>query len=265
MTQTDMADLRVPVIEFAPARVLHAMPPKTGSTSLLLSYLLMAGLALPEGAVRAVLRQAQADGRAEAAGLRLHFLMPAELPDFHAAHEGWHLLCNVRSPYDRALSNWFSKLNRYAKRYDPPSYLYGKLRQVLEGPKAWPHIERANAHMQKRISFAAMLGGLAAHGVAFDSHFEQQSVLLALDRLRYDRMIRLESMGEELPQALAALGVPQELTARLPAIPHRNRTAARPSALLDAAAVEMIARIYPEDCRSLGYDSPLALPAAQTA
>ncbi|MBC2834810.1 sulfotransferase family 2 domain-containing protein [Paragemmobacter straminiformis] len=263
MTKTDVPGLRVPVIEFAPARVLHTTPPKTGSTSLLLSYLLMAGLAVPEGAVRAVLRQAQADGSAAAAGLRLHFVAPAQLPAFYAAHAGWHLLCNVRSPYERALSNWFSKLNRYAKRFDRPSYRYGKLRQVLGGPMAWPHIERANVHMQKRISFAAMLAGLARNGVGFDSHFEQQSVLLALDKVTYDRMIRLETMGSDLPQAFEALGVPQAMTGRLAAIPHRNRTAARPSALLDAEAVALIGRIYPDDCRLLGYDSPLDRQTAQ--
>lgn len=258
MPKTEAPDLRVPVIEFAPARVLHATPPKTGSTSLLLSYLRMAGLAAPDGPVRAALRQAQADGRAGAAGLALHFVKAEELAQFYATRPGWHLLCNVRSPYDRVVSNWFSKLNRYAKRFDPASYWYGKLRQVLEGPKAWKHIERANAHIQTRIPFRTMLEGLAAQGVGFDSHFEQQSRLLALDHVRYDRMIRLEEMGMAFRGAMADLAVPDELMARLDAVPHRNKTASgRRSALLDAEAVALIDRIYDEDRRLLGYAGPL--------
>lgn len=259
MTRTKAPDLRVPVIEFAPARVLHATPPKTGSTSLLLSYLRMAGIAVPGGPVRATLRAAEADGRAKAAGLMLHFVAADELAEFYAAKPGWRMLCTVRNPYDRIVSNWFSKLNRYAKAYDPASYWYGKLRQVLEGPKSWPHIERANAHIQTRISFAAMLEGLARHGVGFDSHFEQQSRLLALDRVRYDRMIRLEEMGTALPAALREVEVPQDLLARLDAVPHRNKSAsAQRSALLDRAAVALIERIYTADCHDLGYPSPLA-------
>lgn len=259
MPQTDMTDLRVPVIEFAPARVLHATPPKTGSTSLLLSYLQMAGLAVPDGPVRAAMRQAQVDGRAQAAGLTLHFVDAGELAELYATRPGWHLLCTVRSPYERVVSNWFSKLNRYAKRYDPPSYWYGKLRQLLEGPEAWKHIERANAHMQRRIPFPALLRGLAAHGVGFDSHYEQQSKLLGLGRVRYDRVIRLEELDAAFRAALAELDVPAELLARLDAVPHRNKTASgRRSALLDAEAVALIDRIYDEDRAHLGYPSPLA-------
>lgn len=262
MTQTDMPNLRVPVIEFAPARLLHVTPPKTGSTSLLQAYMQMAGLAGPDEAVRAAYRTSFDAGRATEAGLVLHKVKLDDLGALVAQRDGWTVICTIRSPYDRAVSNWFSKLNRYAKHFDPPSYRYGKLRQLLEGPRSWPHIERANAHMQRRIPFRAMLEGLAAHGVGFDNHFEQQSRLLMLDKVRYGRVIRLEEMGTEFPRALSELGVPQALTARLATLPHRNKTASqRTSALLDAAAVALIRRIYAADCLSLGYPSPLARQA----
>ncbi len=260
MPSQPLVDAQVLVVEFPAARVLHVAPSKVGSTSIIQAYGQMAGLDIRDGSVRNDLRREMVNGRGAAAGLAMGYVAAAQLPDLVAARPGWRVLANVRSPYDRAVSNWHSKLNRYARRYDPWVYYRGKLGQLFEGPKAWPHIERANAHMQPHIPFRSMVAGLALNGVSFDRHFEQQALLLALDRVRYDHVFRLERFGTDFPAVLAGLGIGAEFTGRLSIVPHSNRTAAgRPGAgLLDAATVALIDRAYPQDKALLGYGDPLA-------
>lgn len=258
MSQAQQPILNVPVIEFLPARLLHVTPPKTGSTSLLRAYMELASLASAGTPVRSAYRAAKQSGGAVQAGLYLHLVETRRLEEFISYRQGWHVICTVRNPYDRAVSNWHSKLNRYAKKYDFMTYIIGKICQLLEGPSAWPHIERANIHMQKRIPFHSMILGLARNGVEFDNHFEQQSRLLMLDRIKYENMIRLETMEADLLQALAKSGVSADLLAKLAKFPHLNRTHQKSiqSPLLDAEIIALIDKIYTDDKRLLGYTSP---------
>lgn len=248
--------MKVHLIEFTPARLMHVALPKTGSTSLIACYVMMAGLAQSADAVRPFLRSAENRAKLRAAGLMFRRIDPAKLAPLRAERPDWALLATVRNPYDRALSNWFSKINRYAKQFEPRLYAYGKLRQLLSGPRGWPDIGYANRPMQARLPFPAFLDGLARHGIDFDNHFRQQADLLSLEMVRYDRLFRLEDFDTTFLPALRDLGVPPALTDRLAAIPHSNETGSRSRALqsLTDQTRAQIEALYDRDFRLLGYD-----------
>lgn len=248
--------MKVHLIEFTPARLMHVALPKTGSTSLMACYLMMAGLAGSPDAVRPFLRSKDNKAVLRKAGLVFRRVDAAKLAQLREERPDWALLATVRNPYDRALSNWFSKINRYTKRFAPGLYAYGKLRQFLSGPRGWPDIGFANRPMQARLPFPAFLDGLIRHGIDFDNHFRQQADLLSIDTVRYDRLFRLEEFDATFLPALQELGVPADLTRRLSAIPHSNETGsrARAAALLTDQARHQIEMLYDRDFRLLGYE-----------
>jgi hypothetical protein len=238
-----------------PGGLLYVLLPKCGSSSVVSLFLTMAGLDPQDRRVRELAYAAAGDGRLARAGLQFSKTDTEGVIAARKAHPEYRLIANVRNPYDRVLSNYYNKLNRYAKAHARGVFLYGKWRQLLEGPKAWPLVARGNAHMQAKLSFQQMLDGLERLGPDFDGHYARQTGLLGLDRLRYDRLLRLETLDADFRAAMAELGLPGDMLARLKAMPHANRSAYEGStdALLTPEARASIARIYAEDFAALGY------------
>jgi len=243
------------LIVYEPGRLFYVLTPKCGSSSMVNVFLTMAGFDPKDGAIRQLAWKAKADGSLAAKGLHISqettetVLAAAErFPDFRR-------IANVRNPYDRILSNYYNKLNRYTKAHARSVFYYGKFRQLLEGPKAWPLVNRGNAHMQQRLPFEAMLEGLLTHGVDFDAHYALQTQLLALDRLSYDRLFRLETLDADFRAAMDKMGLPAEALDRVKALPRNNRSdyAGKVDTLMTPRARAMIARLYATDFRRLDY------------
>ncbi|MDP4033101.1 MAG: sulfotransferase family 2 domain-containing protein [Pseudorhodobacter sp.] len=243
------------LIVYEPARILYVLTPKCGSSSMVNIFLTMAGFDPRDRGIRKLARQAAADGRLAARGLLFSSSDTAGVLAARDRHPDHRLLANIRNPYDRVLSNYYNKLNRYTKAHARGIFYYGKLRQLFEGPKAWPRVARGNAHMQRHISFQAMLDGLEQHGPGFDGHYALQSELLALDRLAYDRLFRLESLDADFRSAMTDYGLPTEMLDRVTSMPRSNASnyAGREDALMTPQAKASIARIYARDFEMLGY------------
>jgi len=238
-----------------PSRILYVLTPKCGSSSMVNIFLTMAGFDPRDRAIRKLATQAAADGRLAARGLSFSVTDTAGVLAARARYPDHRLLANIRNPYDRVLSNYYNKLNRYTKANARGIFYYGKLRQLLEGPSAWPRVARGNAYMQRHISFQQMLDGLEQLGPGFDAHYALQSELLALDRLRYDRLFPLESLEGDFRSAMADYGLPEEMLDRVKSLPRNNATsyAGRQSVLMTDMAKATIARIYARDFEQLDY------------
>ncbi|MEO6299022.1 MAG: sulfotransferase family 2 domain-containing protein [Paracoccaceae bacterium] len=243
------------IIISEPGGIFYVLLPKCGSSSVVSMFLTMAGLAPKDRAVRDLARAAVEDGRLAKAGMQFIKTDRQGVLAARAAHPEHRLIANVRNPYDRILSSYYNKLNRYTKAFSKGIYAYGKARQLLEGPKSWRLVARGNAHMQTKLSFQGMLDGLERLGPDFDGHFARQSDMLSLNTLTYDRLLRLETFDADFRNAMADLGLPAEMLARLKAMNHSNQSNYKASvdALLTPQAKASIARIYAQDFSGLGY------------
>lgn len=251
-----MQATNTPVALYEPLRLMFVLTPKCGSTTFIGFLADVTGIAGKDRNPRDAMARAAEDGSLARAGLTMARAMTDdELVRLREARPDWSLIANVRDPFARTLSAYRNKLNRYAQQFDPPAYRYGKLRQFLEGPRAWSDSNRARAHIATRIPFMAFLDGLKRHGVGFDNHYIPQSTLLALPRLSYDRLVRLENFRQEFPDAMRMAGLPEAAIARLDALPTRNAspgTGVRETLLTPEAKAE-IAALYAADFDLLGY------------
>ena len=182
-------------------------------------------------------------------------LDPKDVRGLRDLYPDYRFLGNIRDPYSRAVSNYFSKINRYSRNFDRVTYVRGKLGHLFQGPKTWPDGRVANAFMQRRVGFAEMLDGLKRHGIGFDTHFAQQSSLLQLDHLQFDRLLRLETLNEVFPAAMKEFGLPAEMLARLGAVPRGNSSKylGNEATLLSDTNKTTIRALYPDDFGKLGY------------
>jgi hypothetical protein len=238
-----------------PARVLYVLGPKCGSTGTVNLFLRLSGLDVPHGMDRNHANRAMRDGRLAAVGMQYYRCGHRLIREMRAKYPGFTLLTNIRDPYGRALSNWFSKINRYARAFAPPVYRYGKLRQLLSGPAKWDSSRHGNVFMQRRISFEDMLRGLAEHGPGFDPHFDLQWNVLDFARLRYDRILRLETLDERLIPTLAELGMPAAMLARVEGLKHANASDYRQpkDSYFTPEARRLIEQVYARDFAELDY------------
>lgn len=243
------------VIRYEPARLTMVVIPKCGSTTLISTFLILAGLGDKARAPRQFRRSEGSTALMAAHGLTMEAMPLPALIALHETHPEDRLVTVMRDPAQRFLSGYFSKINRFAKRYAKPVYLWGKLCQAFEGPRAWGDVNRGNRHMLAHISFERFLRGFEEHGTEWDSHFASQARMIGLGRLRYDRIFALERLDSELIPALAEFGVPAEALARLEALPRMNRTSRAGDgreALLTPEIRARIAKLYTDDHVALG-------------
>ncbi len=250
-----MEDDGLNLIVSEPARIIYVLGPKCGSTGTVDLFLRLSGFAPQKNRVRALAKTGMADGQMAAQGLSFYRCGHRMVHEMRAKHPDFALFTNIRDPYGRALSNYYSKLNRYSRAFAPGVFRYGKLRQLLLGPKGWGRSENGNRFMQTRISFEAMLRGLAAHGPGFDPHFARQCDVIDLDRLQYDRMFRIETLDADLLPALQAHGVPDGMLARVSALTKSNASsyARQKDSYFSPEARALIGQIYAADFGALGY------------
>ena len=177
---------------------------------------------------------------------------------FVERYAGYLWFSVVREPYARLKSNYFNKLNRYARRFEPMVYLLAYARQVLDGRAIWrtgSEGDRA-ACMQARIPFPRFVSGLREHGIAWDCHYTAQVDLLRTDVIPYHRLVRMEHLADGLRQVVADAGAAGAAAPALEALKRLNRSAAGTANDADVwtpATRRIAADLYHCDFEALGY------------
>jgi hypothetical protein len=250
-----MAEVGLNLIVSEPARIIYVLGPKCGSTGMVDLFLRLSGHELPEGKHRKFADAAMQDGRLVEGGLHFYRCYHRGVHEVRARFPDYALLTNIRDPYGRALSNYFSKINRYARAFAPSVFRYGKFRQFLSGPKKWGRSRHGNPFMQQRISFEEMLRGLAEHGPDFDPHFNLQWNVLDFAHLTYDRVLRLETLDTALIPTLEEFGMPSEMLARVDRLNHANASSYQrdKESYFSPEARRLINQIYAQDFAKLDY------------
>ncbi|MCE5973270.1 sulfotransferase family protein [Sinirhodobacter sp. WL0062] len=243
------------IIHYAPAKLVVVLVPKCGSTTMIAAFLTLAGLGAHALSTRNFIRSEEGRAQMLAAGLEVRVARFTELTQMQKSDPGYRFMTVLRDPTQRFVSGYFSKINRYAKRFARHAYLWGKLRQALSGLGAWPHIEQANRHIRKLIPFEQFVAGMERHGSEWNSHLSLQGRIIGEDLIRYDRVLMLETLDEALMPTLREMGFGTAQLAALETLPRKNPTLTPPAArgqLVTPDLQARIARLYQGDLRLLG-------------
>jgi hypothetical protein len=182
----------------------------------------------------------------------------AAIAAFVERYAGYVWFSVIREPYGRLKSNYFNKLNRYARRFEPLVYLRAYLRVAAAGRAFWRPGHEADraASMQARISFPRFVAGLERHGIAWDVHFATQADLLRTDVIPYRRLVRMEELADGLRAVVADAGATAAAAPALESLRRLNRSSAGSAAdreLWTDATRRMAADLYRRDFATLGY------------
>lgn len=159
----------------------------------------------------------------------------------------------IRDPFDRTVSNYHNKLNRFARRFTPALYAASYIAPAVSRLRAVTSIERIQ-WMQQHVPFDDFVERLGVEGVSWDVHFRPQVQLLALDELRYDRLIPMEELLPRLRQLLADCGVGERVHGALGHLGRWNASAAvRKADPWTARTRAVVGSIYAADVDRLGY------------
>ncbi len=184
-------------------------------------------------------------------GLSAKSLSTGEAIDLKTKHPEYKWFTIVRDPYRRSLSNYFNKINRFARLYRRDVYAWGKLRQFLGGPKAWKNSLSAMESMKKQISFEEMLLGLRKYGIRIDAHFMLQTEHCRFGEIEYDKIMRMEELTDSLPEFFESANAD---TSKLN-LKKENRSiyASDHDAYFTPLAKEIVEELYAGDFEKLGY------------
>jgi len=161
----------------------------------------------------------------------------------------------VRNPYGRLLSNYHNKINRFCANFRKDLYLRYKLAQVLGGPKAWRDVRVAMPFLRSRVSYREFVRTLGEKGLDWDRHYMRQADLLELGEVEYTRLLRLESLQEEMAVLFCEAGLPRH---KIDALGDLGRLNVSRREAMDGAPEEMAERpavheLYRDDFTKLGY------------
>jgi hypothetical protein len=187
-------------------------------------------------------------------GLVINKLDAEEILKLRELYPDYLFVTVMRDPAERLVSGYFSKINRFCKKFARPLYAWGKLRQLLAGPTAWGDVNVGNRYMRKFISFDEFVAALEFYGTDWDAHFALQSKLNGIAQVNYDQVIRLESLDTDLLVLLKERGLPAETLSRLQSIPRLNKTGSSEKegqSLLTSQLQKRIAAIYRQDYEHL--------------
>ncbi len=182
----------------------------------------------------------------------------AAIAGFVERYAGYLWFSVVREPYGRLKSNYFNKLNRYARKFEPRVYLLAYVRQVFTGRAIWrpDSVGERAACMQACIPFSRFVCGLQEHGISWDCHFTPQSDLLRMDVIPYHRLVRMEHLADGLREVVADAGATAAAAPALETLKRLNRSAAGTADDADVwtpAARRIAADLYRRDFEALGY------------
>jgi len=236
-----------------PYRLIYRPLPKCASTTL---FTLFADLGGNRVSSRhrdnlPVLRRKVSPGRG---GSYVVKCRDADVSDLIRRYDGYTRFSVVRDPYARVVSNYFNKLNRYAKRFEPRVYLQGYFDQFFGGRKAGTGVEARLRHIQSRIPFDRFVDGLRRHGVGWDIHTDLQTRYLRVDRIRYHHLVKMEHLVDGLRAVLVQAGHQEAGDAVIARLGWLNRSAAADTHdPWTPTTREIVAATYRRDFELLGY------------
>lgn len=245
----------MPVFVMKPVRILHVLAPKCGSTSLFQLIMRMSGIDDEYDDPRRPARTPENSEKMLQAGFVVERLQGQTLRDIMDRYPGYRIVANIRDPYRRLLSNYFDKIKRYTRKYDRPTFYYGKFRQYMEGPASWRNNHRSMVHMQSRLGFEDFVDGLLEHGIDFDGHFWPQSRWLCLPEVEYDAFFRLENYRQDLLAGLRKLDVSEDFIEKLGVPPKKNSSQYNRNSdtFLTPTVKSKIHELYEKDFETLDY------------
>jgi len=192
-------------IQYAPAKLVVVTIPKSGSTTLMAAFLMLAGFAKENP--RRFMREQNSRTLVEQKGLVIKRMEPAEIKRLQAEFEDYYFVVVMRDPAKRLLSGYLNKINRYCKKFALPIYVWGRLRQFLANPSSWGDINCCNRYMRQHVSFESFVASLEQHGISWDRHFELQTIVAATETINYQEIIHLEVLDSALADLLARRGI----------------------------------------------------------
>lgn len=159
----------------------------------------------------------------------------------------------IRNPFDRTVSNYHSKLNRFARRFATPVYFGGYLGPLANGRSPLSPGDRIR-WMQRWISFDRFIDGLAERGISWDGHFDSQVSLLGGNSIAYDRLIPMESLASGLRDLFVGRDRMPSVSGILDDVGRLNASHTRsPSAKWTERTQSLVERLYAADFEKLGY------------
>lgn len=169
------------------------------------------------------------------------------------AYRGYTVFSVIRDPFDRTLSNYHNKLNRFARRFAPAVYFSGYLGPIFAG-RSPVVFEQRIRWMQRAISFDRFVEVIAEQGVEWDIHFDLQVRLLGCDRISYDRLIPLESLAVGLQALFTGRGCLAAITPSIRDLGRLNASGRRASdEAWTTRTRSLVADAYDADFQRLGY------------
>jgi len=202
-----------------PWRLIYAPLPKCASTTMINLLMDIGGMPSQRGPRDCPRKSTSNIGRGTGGVYELR-VEREEIPTVARRLEAYTWFSVIRDPFARVESNYHNKLNRYARRFHPLAYLCGYATPVRPGTsvEAWQAARIRT--IQTFIPFERFIHGLERHGIDWDPHFAPQVKVLALDQVRFDRLIHMEQLAEGLESLFRGIG---RLTAARPALASLRR------------------------------------------
>lgn len=249
-----MATRAVRFVICEPCRLIYRPIPKCASTTM---YSLLAALGTPPGGGRAgnprhVLPLVRGEPRPGRGGSYEAAVPLDAVTATLRRYEGYRIFSVIRDPFDRTVSNYHNKLNRFAKHFSTALYTASYVAPLVSPPHALGSDDRIR-WLQRHISFDRFVDRLRTAGVDWDVHFRPQVRLLALDLVAYDRLIPMESLAAGLRDLLASDPEPARGAAALAQLGRWNATASRDHDPWTSRTLGIVAAIYAADLDRLGY------------
>jgi hypothetical protein len=120
-------------------------------------------------------------------------------------------------------------------------------------------MNRVSSCIGNYINLTQLIDGLIANGIDWDPHFMPLAKLLRLDVVRYDCLLRLESLATDYQKLLDIMekrGVCTEEFERVPVL-NTSSSGNSTNLMLKQSLQSKIAQLYEEDFKLLGYENSL--------
>jgi hypothetical protein len=160
-----------------------------------------------------------------------------------------------RDPHDRVVSNYNNKLNRFSARFRPDLHWRYRMREILGGPRVWRDNRLVMPWLTSQLSYSEFVETLVREGIDWDPHYKLQTDIMRLDLFVDAKILRLETLSDELPKFLSSAGVDSGALQKLGPLPRLNRSAAegmraKPEII---AMKDKVFQLYRKDFETLGY------------
>jgi hypothetical protein len=248
-----------------PLKLVYRPLPKCASTSMIKLFEALGGIS-SSTSTRDSLAIASLAGPTPSAKCYVIRCRDSEVDQLVGRFAGYRWISVVRDPYQRLVSNYWNKLNRYARRLEPKAYWLSLIAQFSASPRHWRSPTKRRESIQSRIPFERFVLQLQRSGIRWDVHYRRQADMLLLDRLSYDHLVQMESLDTQLPTAFEGLG---EAVEWRPAISRIGRL----NASMDQRSLELwtpVSRqaataMYWDDFAPLGYTPDESFPRSMAS